>query len=200
MAEFEEFDEFDEFDTEERPADNRNPVYDPRVLNGVTSNWLGQMFNMDPRTVRKKLSPLSPIGKGKGGADLWNFRKACQYLVEPNIDLGEYLQTIRPEQLPNKINKDYWDARQKRLKYFEEAGDLWRTEKVLDMFAETLKHMRGCMNLWIDTIGKNATTTPEQKVVIQNLIDALQSDMHTMLIERAREGATLSFLNEEEDD
>lgn len=192
MAEFDEFDEFEE----ELPDDNRSPTYDPRVLNGVTATWLGQMFNMDPRTVRKKLAAVSPIGRGKGGADLWNFRIACQYLVEPKIDLNEYLQTIRPEQLPNKINRDYWDAKLKEMKFREEAGELWRTEKVLDVFAETLKHMRGCMNLWIDTVEKNATTTPEQKKVIKNLIDSLQNDIHAMLIERGSSGETQSYLEE----
>jgi hypothetical protein len=190
-------DEFDEFD-EQLPEDNRTPTYDPRVLNGVTANWLGQMFNMDPRTVRKKLAGISPIGRGKGGSDLWNFRTACQYLVDPKIDLNEYLQTIRPEQLPNKINRDYWDAKLKEMKFREEAGQLWRTEKVLDMFSETLKHMRGCMNLWIDTIEKNATTTPEQRAVINNLVDSLQNDIHQMLIVRAKEGSTLSYLEEDD--
>jgi hypothetical protein len=198
MGEFD--DTVDEFGESDGPEDSRSPVYDPRVSNGVTANWLGQMFQMDPRTVRKKLAKISPIGRGKGGSDLWNFRKACQYLVDPEIDLNEYLQTIRPEQLPNKINRDYWDAKLKEMKFREEAGQLWRTELVLEVFAETLKHMRGCMNLWIDTIEKNATTTSEQKKVIKDLVDSLQNDMHGMLLERGKTGTSKSYLEEQYDE
>ena len=182
---------------EEESVDSRLLArFDPRILNGVTATWLGQAFNMDVRTVRRRLAALPPKGRGKGNAELYDFVEACGYLIKPKIDVEEYVKTIRADQLPPKLNKDYWDALLKKQKYEEQAGDLWRTEKIREVFGSTFKIMKASMNLWYDTIKTRANVTSEQKEVLKDLIDALQTEIYEALIKQSLESKTESSLHD----
>ena len=101
-----------------------------RVNKGVTISWLAQAFGLNPVTVKARLRKCPPMQRLRTGY-LYDFRMAAPYLVKPVFDVKEYLKTMRPEELPTKLQEKYWSALMRRIKYEERAGMLWRTERVL---------------------------------------------------------------------
>lgn len=170
------------------------------TLNGVSVTWLMQAFRMDRQTVKKKLARLLPIGNGSGGQPLYDFVQAASYLVKPQVDVGAYIQSLRPQDLPPLLQKEYWDARLKRQRWEERAGDLWRTDEVRNTFSEVFKLIRTRMQLWVDDLDRAKSLSNEHRLVVTQLVDSLQDDLHRSLIELAEQRQTASMKAEIDDE
>ncbi|MGV2479856.1 UNVERIFIED_CONTAM: DUF1441 family protein, partial [Salmonella enterica subsp. enterica serovar Weltevreden] len=106
--------------------------YEEEFFNGMTIPRLAQLFRLDRRTVTEKLRPLRPTGERRG-APTYHVVDAAPYLVDPIVDIEEYLKNIGPSDLPPSLQAQYWNAQNGKLKYKEQAGDLWRTQQVLEV-------------------------------------------------------------------
>lgn len=153
------------------------------VIRGVTVTWLMDAFRMDRRSVRKKLADLAPLKYGKGNTPIYDFVQACSYLVKPKVDIAKYIKTLKAEELPLDLQGDYWDALLKKQKWEERAGELWRTNDVIEVFGEVLKHVKTSTQLWANTIDRKTGLTTEQYAILEKLTDALLDDIHKRLSE-----------------
>jgi hypothetical protein len=165
-------------------SDNQETVaVDARMLlKGVSTGLLSQIFRMDNMTVRKRLKDCPEVGKWRGGAPLFDLAQAAGYLVKPKIDIKEFIKSVRPADLPPYLQSEFWEAQVKRQKFEENAGELWRTEKVIALYAETFKLIKDTMNLWVDSIERESGLTGEQRDKLTQLVDGLQSEMHSRLL------------------
>lgn len=182
--------------TQETPQD----LTARKVLHGVSISWLMQVFRKDRQTVKRKLAPLTPIRMEKGNSPLYDLRQAADYLATPRLALPEILKNLRPEDLPNGLQKDYWDALIKKQKYELQAGRLWRDEAVLETLGEVFKHIKMSMQLLVSEIETKRGLTKEQRELLVELIDAMQVDLHARLVEMPKQKSTLSVLAELEDE
>lgn len=164
------------------------------IHRGVSVTWLMQAFSMDRTTVRKKLAKLDPIASERGNAEIYNFRQACAYLVKPKVDIHEYMKSMKPTELPVELQKDYWDARAKRQKYELNAGMLWRTTDVQEVFGEAFKHIKTSVQLFISTIERTSEMTPAQRKTLENLCDGMLVDLHQRLVSMKDSKRTASSL------
>lgn len=146
------------------------------VKRGVTVSWLCQIFDMEPVTVRARLVNCEPIHRRKNGF-IYDAKTAIPYLVKPIFDVEEYLKTMKVEELPTRLQDQYWSAMNKRQKWEENAKNLWRTEDVAKAFGEVFLMIRNQMQLWLDQLELQTHVTEEQAVVLASLITALQKDM-----------------------
>lgn len=151
------------------------------VMRGVTATWLMQAFRMDRITVRRKLKDLLPIKYGRGNVPIYDFVQACQYLVKPKVDIAEYIKGVKAEELPLDLQKDYWDAHMKKLRYEEAAGKTWRDEDVIELFGETFKGIKTATQLWASDIDTKTGLTPEQYEMLQKATDKMLDDIHKTL-------------------
>lgn len=148
---------------------------------GVTVAWLSQVFGMDPTTVKKRLADCPPLHRRKAGY-IYDLKVAAQYLVKPVFDVKKYLKDMKPSELPSQLQKEYWDAALKRQKWEENAGMLWRTEKVLAVLSETFLLIKSTMQLWTEDLERTTGLDAAQRAELVRMVDGLQNDIHEGLV------------------
>lgn len=145
------------------------------VIRGVTINWLAQAFSMDHRTVTTRLKDCPPLKKKRGGSGLlYDLATAAPYLVTPKFNVEEYIRTMKVEELPTRLQEGFWAAALKRQKWEENAGRLWRTERVVKLFSEVFLMVANDMRMWLDDLEAVASVTVEQRKALDDAIAALQ--------------------------
>lgn len=148
----------------------------------VTRQFLGEVFQMDPKTVRTRLLKCRVL-HSSGNREVYDFREAVAYLVPPKMDIEQYMRSLDAAKLPNHINKMFWEALSQRLKYMIAAGDAWATEDVLEVFGEVFITIKDRLQLWTETMRERGRLTDDQMALLGTMIEDLQSDLHASLVE-----------------
>ncbi|MFC3724393.1 DUF1441 family protein [Neoaquamicrobium sediminum] len=169
------------------------------VVGGVSLPWLMKAFRLGRGTAERKLMGCAPIGTGKHGTPLYDLPEAAAYLVKPRVDIEQYIKTIKPDQLPERLREAYWSAKLKSQRWEEKAGHLWRTERVLTVFSEVLQSMRTKLQLIPDRVERAHGLTVEQHQVISAIVDEVQDEIYKELVEFAKSGKTPNQMGEEGD-
>lgn len=167
------------------------------VVGGVSLPWLMKAFRMGRGTVERKLMGCEPIRTGKHGTPIYDLPEAASYLVTPRVDMERYIQSIKPDQLPERLREAYWSAKLKRQRWEEKAGHLWRTEKVLEVFSGVLQSMRTKLQLIPEEIERAAGLSEEQHAVVRSVVDEIQDQIYHELLAAAKNGRTPNQLGEE---
>lgn len=166
---------------------------------GVTVSWLAQAFRMDPKTVKARLAKC-PVLKAHQRGYIYEFRVAVAYLIPPQVDIGEYLQTVKIKDLPTRIQAEYWQAMRARQIWEREAGNLWRTEDVLSKFGEVFSIFKSTTQLWGEDLERSVVLSIEQRDFLMARIDSLLDDLYLKLTTLPQQSATPSSLGEHSDD
>ena len=156
-------------------APSRDSVY--AVLNGVPVDWLRRAFHMSARTVERKIKGLKTVGVTAKGVPLYDLGEAAQRLVKPKMDLSEYLEDITVDDLPDKLKEAFWNAKLKEQRYLKNAGELWRTEAVIQLFGSTLKDTKERMRLIPELGEKSLGLTPEQADGLRKIVSRVQEEI-----------------------
>lgn len=149
---------------------------------GVSLAWLAQAFQITTYEARKKLTHCVPIRFEGNNRPIYHFRDAAAYLVKPKLSMDQYLRTIKPSQLPAKLQTEVWNAAIKRQKWEEKAGKLWRSEAVQEVFAETFKTFKTQLQLWPDILEREKSLSSDQRNRLIALLDELQEDLYKKLV------------------
>lgn len=168
----------------------------------VTQNFLAIVFDMDPATVKKRLLQVKPVrhaGTAKQPRALYDFKEAAAYLIEPKIDLDVYIRSIDAKDLPNHINKLYWEAKRGRLRYMLEANQAWRTEKVLDVFGTVFMLIKDSVQLWAEQMRDTVRLTDDQYARFRHMTDELQNNLHAELMQIPARQSTESVAADDDD-
>lgn len=165
------------------------------VMHGVTVGWLAQAFSMDPTTVKKKLRDCVPIYRRKTGY-VYDLKMAARHLVKPVFDAETYLKSMKPSELPTHLQDSYWSAMRKRQQWEVDAGHLWRTESVLEVFGDVFQTIKFAIQLWPDLIERAVGLTAEQRKMLIGMCDELQKEIHTKLVDLPTKKRTEPMLAE----
>ena len=178
-------------------TDERLSLDIAEVYAGVSAQWLATIFGHDKNTIKKKLSGHCEIvGHYKGGP-LYKIADAAQWLVKPKVDLVSYVKSLRPNDLPPILNDAYWAAMLKRQKWEENAGDLWRTEAVLEVFGDLALSFKTTVNLWVEEVDRQESLTPEQRKILTGLCDKLLEQVYEQMVEAPKKKKTTSTVVED---
>lgn len=161
------------------------------VRAGVTIGWLSTALGMAEDKVRQKLRVVPHIGAANG-ARVYNFRQVLPHLVDPIMDVEEYIRKMDPKNLPVGLTTEFWRAEKMRLQTLEMAQELWPTKTVLKGYAEIFKILRDESALWLDGLDDVKEMTDEQRRAVGRMIDAMHQNVHRTLVEFTRENATRS--------
>lgn len=167
------------------------------VVGGVSLPWLMKAFRMGRGTAERKLRGCPTIGQGKHGTPLYDLPEAASYLVTPRVDMEEYIKSIKPDQLPERLREAYWSSKLKSQRWEEKAGHLWRTELVLERFSDILQSMRVKLQLIPDRVERATGLDVEQREIVTAIVDDVQDEMYQNLVTFAKEGATPNQLGED---
>ncbi|AAQ63366.1 terminase small subunit [Burkholderia phage BcepNazgul] len=153
------------------------------LFDGASISQLGQLFTMDNRTVTKRIQGLRACGK-RQGHPIYKVAEAARYLVDPVGDIEAHIKKMHHRDLPPMLLKEFWSGQNARLKFEEEQGDLWRTEKVLQHYAESFKTLRTEILLMVDSVDRQAELSDKQRAIIRKMTDSLLKSLRNSLIEQ----------------
>lgn len=151
---------------------------------GVTVSWLCQVFHMDPKVVKQRLADCPPLHRRKAGY-VYDLAQAARYLVPPAMSPEQFVKTMKASDLPPHFQQTFWDAALKRQKWEENAGQLWRTEKVREVLGDTFQTIKFTIQLWAETVERETGLTSDQRTALVKLTDSLQQEIYDRLVEQA---------------
>ncbi|WP_242137033.1 DUF1441 family protein [Sphingomonas sp. TREG-RG-20F-R18-01] len=157
----------------------------------VSMNFLGRVFRMDPATVRKRLVNCKACGQVGGGRPVYYFHEAVPYLIKPKMDLATYLRTLNPADMPNSINKVFWEAERIKNKTLIETGEAWPTAKVLEVFGTVFMMVKDRVPLITEGM-RDAGLSDEQSRTLAGFTDQFQKDLHEALVALPQQQKTFS--------
>lgn len=165
------------------------------VAGGVSAAWLGHVFGHDKNTIKKKLARCEVAGKNRG-TPLYRIKDAAAWLVPPKVDLMTYIKGLRQQDLPPQLNKDYWGAMRLRQQVLLDAGDLWQTPDVLQVFGEAMLTIKDTVQLWVDEMDRVDGLTDKQRATLTRMSDGLLTEIHEKLVTAPAKKRTSSTLAE----
>ncbi len=173
-----------------------------QVMGGVSVPWLMQVFNMGRGKVEQLLAKggVRPVNTHRNGGVLYNLPDAAACLVTPKKDVEALIKSLKPSDLPINMQDGYWAAKLKEQKYRVQAGELWSTAAVMQVFGDTFKMMKTKIQLFPDTICESVGLSDEQRRVLQELLDDLLKEMMNELLRDETLNQTRSQLSELEDE
>lgn len=168
------------------------------VYGGVSASWLAQVFGHDKNTIAKKLAAanIEVVGRRNGGP-LFRIPDAAAYLVKPKVDLVSYIKSLRPNDLPPMLNDAYWSAMIKRQKWEENAGDLWRTADVLEVFGDLAIMFKTTVNLWVEEVERLEGLSVDQRRVLTAQSDRLLEQVYALMVDAPSRRKTPAMIVEE---
>ena len=152
---------------------------------GVPISTMARIFRTEVDTARRKLAGLKPIGE-RNGYPTYNVAEAAEYLISPKIDVEAYLKKMRPQDMPQAIQKQFWDAQNARLKFMADAKHLWRTDTIQYALSDIFKTVRQRVLLFSDTVERQTGLTEEQRNLVQGMADGLLDDLRESIIKSAQ--------------
>lgn len=183
-----------------RQAPDSQGTYADVTAKGVTVSWLSQVFELPVPVVKAKLKFCQPKTVRRRGEKMlstyYDIKEAAAYLVTPAFSTAEYLRAVKRGELPPALQQQIWDALLKRQKWEENAGQLWRTEKVREVLGSTFQTIKFTIQLWADTVERQTELTPEQRDMIIRMADALQAEIYESLVRQSEQGSTGPQLDE----
>lgn len=165
------------------------------VAGGVSAAWLGHVFGMDKNTVKKRLANCPVAGMNRGTPH-YLIKEAAAYLVNPKVDIEEYIKSVRAQDLPPQLNDTYWSALGKRQKVLADAGETWNTDDVLAVFGRVNIKIKSTVQLWVDEVERVHGLTDEQRAMLIRMCDGLLDDIHEMYVNEPSKRRTRSTIKE----
>lgn len=149
------------------------------LLRGASVNQLAQLFDLDRRTVANRLKDVQPCGK-RNSFPVYKISEVAELLVVGYMSEDKLTKAQKLKHAGNE--KDYWDSQLKRLKYLENTGDLWRTERIVEVFAVVFKQIRESVTVFIDALEHESGLPPKQIEKAKHFGDALLVEMRDKLL------------------
>ena len=150
---------------------------------GWTVNEMAIIFNMDRRTLIPRISSVAPCGK-RGQIDLYQIRDVAPYLVKPAGNIEEYIRKMRPNDLPPVLQKEYWNGQRAKQAYLENNGDLWRTDRIVEVLSTVFQTLKMSLLLIPDAIERRSTLSDGQQQELRDQIDVALAQMRQALIDQ----------------
>lgn len=186
--------------TARRAKDDPESIFVDPLNRGVSVGWLAQVFKMDVQTVKRKLANCPVKTQRRRGetqqTSLYDLKVAAAFLVTPAFSTAEYMRAVKRNELPAALQQAVWDALLKRQRWEENAGQLWRTDKIREVLGSTFQTIKFTMQLWVDSIEQQSELSDEHRTLIIGLVDVLQQDIYDALVSKVAEEMTGPQLDE----
>lgn len=169
----------------------RTKIAEEEFLLPVSRNFLARVLHMDPMTVKKRLRGCKPVASfgGNGGREVYYFHEALPFLVKPKMDLGTYLKTLNPTDMPPSINKVFWEAERIKNKVLIETGESWHDSSVLDVLGRVFMLIKERIPIITEGM-REAGLTDEQAAKLTSYADRMQADLYAALVEQPKQHRT----------
>lgn len=170
----------------ERSREKLNAAQQKNILfRGMTVMELSIMFNMQKETVQRRLSgkKVSPIGTRNGTA-IYRMRDVAPYLAPPTPEAFiNFMKTGRLQDVHPILTKEYWNGYRSKQAAMLADGDLWQTDRVVEIVSELFKLVRMRLLLIPDDIERKTQLSAEVILGITQTVDETLADMKAQITE-----------------
>lgn len=172
-------------------ATGRTKISEEEFLLPVSRNFLARVLHMDPMTVKKRLRGCKPAATfgGGGGREVYYFHEALPFLVKPKMDIGTYLKTLNPTDMPPSINKTFWEAERIKGRTLLESGELWHDSQVLEVLGRVFMLIKERVPILVEGM-REAGLSDEQTQKLMSYADQMQADLYEALCEEPKQHRT----------
>lgn len=151
------------------------------LFKGVSMGDMTIIFRLDRRTIQAKIADVPACGKRRGNS-IWLIRDVAPYLIRPAGDIEEHIKRMRPNDLPPQLNKEFWNGQRSKLRYQEEIGMLWRTDRVLEVLSKVFQTIKMNLLLVPDAIERKSSLSDQQREEVRLAIDGTLVEIRDALI------------------
>lgn len=182
----------------QRRSNQNDENTEAMLFQGANITQLGKMFRMDRRDVTAKISGnVAPCGE-RGGYPIYYIHEVAPHIVKPVYDIETYLKRMHHNDLPKHLSKEFWAGLRSRQEYLKAEGDLWETDKVVEVFAEALKTLRMTLLLAGDTVEREMTFTHQQRDKLRLILDGALNDLAESLVTQFADRAKKEVVDDDE--
>lgn len=159
------------------------------LFEGASISQLGRLFGMDNRNVASKIHAVDPVGR-RAGNPIYAVKDVAPYLVETQLDINDievviaYVRKLNHTNLPKMLTKEFWAAMTAKQRYEENAGDLWRTENVVEAYSQLVNTIRMPLVLAIDTVQGEVELSDRQRKIMTAIIDNLLGELSNAVVKQ----------------
>jgi hypothetical protein len=155
------------------------------IFKGVNLTQLSVIFKQDYRTVVRKLfeAQVKPVMR-VGQVDYYSIYDAAPFLVKPAYDIETAIRKMSFKDLPKDLAKEFWAGQKSKQDYEEKAGQLWRTEKVVEEVGELMKIVKMSTLLMLDGVERQSELSERQREIIKSLSHGMLDDLVKRVAEK----------------
>lgn len=158
---------------------------------GATVPQLAQLFGLSQKVVNQRLlgnvMPSKPKGATEKDSVRYYVQDAAPYLCEAKVDIEEILKTITPAKLPPALSDVFWKGQKTRLEVETQLGNLWSTQRVVEVLAEAFKPVRMAIMMFKETVEQQEELTLAQRDLIDRMSDDLLESLRSALVEEFKD-------------
>lgn len=178
---------------------NQNDVETEAMLfQGANITQLGKLFRMERRDITAKISGNVPPCGERGGYPIYFIHEVAPHIVKPIYDIETYLKRMHHNDLPKHLSKEFWAGLRQRQEYLKAEGDLWETDKVIEVMADAFKTLRMTLLLASDTVEREMTLTHQQRDKLRVIFDGALNDLADSLVNRFADRAKKEVIDDDE--
>lgn len=158
------------------------------IYEGASISQLSKLFEMDARDVSKKMAEVVPCGERRG-FPVWRVKDAARALVPPEVSeatILNYIANMNFRNLPAALNKEIWNGLRARLRFEQEQGVLWHTDRIAETMQRTIQAIRMTLLLVPDRLNRQDDLTPRQRDLVEKMMDELLHDLKQQIVEAMR--------------
>lgn len=182
----------------QRRSNQNDELGEALIFQGANLTQLSKIFRMDRRDITAKISGhVAPCGE-RGGYPIYFIHEVAPHVIKPLYDIETYLKRMHHNDLPKHLTKEFWAGQKTRLEVLKAEGDLWETDKVIEVMGEAFKQLRMSMLLMGDTVEREIMFSHEQRDKMRLIIDGALNDLADSLITKFADRAAKEV--EDDDD
>lgn len=166
-----------------KPETENEGLHESRniLIAGVTVSDIAIIFAKDRREITSKIAGnVAPVGQ-RGNAPTYLIRDVAPYFVNFLGDIEGHIKRMRPEDLPPKLQKAYYDGLKGRQDYEVREGRLWPQDKIIEVFSAAVKIVRTNLLLLPEEVGRQTELTEDQKSRLRAVIASVMAKMQQQL-------------------
>jgi hypothetical protein len=183
----------------QRRSNQNDENTEAMLYQGANITQLGKLFRMERRDITAKISGhVAPCGD-RGGYPIYFIHEVAPFVVKPMYDVETYLKRMHHNDLPKHLSKEFWAGLRTRQEYLKAEGDLWETDKVIEVLGDVFKKLRMTLLLAGDTVERELVFTPEQREKLRTIIDGSLNDMADGLVAAYKDRASKEEVADDDD-
>lgn len=155
---------------------------------GATIPQLSQLFGLSQKAVQQRIigrvSPSRPKGASDKDPLRYHVADVAPLLCDPQVDIEEVLKSLTPAKFPPMLQDAFWKAQKSRLEVEEKLGNLWSTERVVEILGKAFKPCRMAILMFKEQIEQQEELTVRQRALLDEMSDSLLQLLNEGLVKQ----------------